>query len=510
MDTFSLHLLEITDGEILRMYVRCIEKYMKVAFEYLYLMLNRNSLNIKSKATIMKYSKKSLQKKYFALPVINFEQQRLTSFSGLIIFQKLFQIIKLKQRLRKCFAHIKIHPVYGFQNIIILLIVHILLGFRRIKDLVYYAHDPMVKRIIGVSRLPDASNISRILGRADDKSMTNCRMMLKYFVLEQLLKQRMNRVTADFDGSVIFTKRYAENSAVGYNKKKKGLRSYYPLFCTVAQTGQVLDFHHRPGNVHDSNGSIEFVETCYRSLWEEIPNVKIESRLDAAFFSRQMVDKLYEWNAEFSISVPFLRLTELKGKVENRQRWIPIDEDISFFEEVWKPNKWLRKYRFIFVRRLQKKQYKEALQLDMFLPNEYEYQYSVITTNKTTHAKNVIAFHNGRGSQEGIFGELKEQGNMDYIPFKRLLPNQFYLFCCTLAHNLSRELQMRVLPQKRSTSYKRAAHWVFNQMKTIRKNLVVRAGRFTRPQGNLTLTVSGNEHVESEFDLYLDKLKKAA
>ena len=63
-------------------------------------------------------------------------------------------------------------------------------------------------------------------------------------------------MTSDFDGSVQSTKRHAEGTAVGFNKEKKGARSYYPLFCTVAQTGQVLDVLHRAGNVHDSKGAV--------------------------------------------------------------------------------------------------------------------------------------------------------------------------------------------------------------------------------------------------------------
>ena len=63
-------------------------------------------------------------------------------------------------------------------------------------------------------------------------------------------------MTLDYDGSVLSTGRHAEGTAVGFNKKKKGARSYYPLFCTVAQTDQVLDVHHRPGNVHDSNEEV--------------------------------------------------------------------------------------------------------------------------------------------------------------------------------------------------------------------------------------------------------------
>ena len=74
------------------------------------------------------------------------------------------------------------------------------------------------------------------------------------------------RVTLDFDGSVIATGRFAEGTAVGFNRKKKGQRSYYPLFCTLAQTGQVLDVWHRPGNVRDANGAMAFIQDCISEI----------------------------------------------------------------------------------------------------------------------------------------------------------------------------------------------------------------------------------------------------
>lgn len=66
-------------------------------------------------------------------------------------------------------------------------------------------------------------------------------------VIEGLQREQLPRVTLDFDGSVQSTKGHAEGTAVGFNKNKKGARSYYPLFCTVAQTGQFFDSFHRPG-----------------------------------------------------------------------------------------------------------------------------------------------------------------------------------------------------------------------------------------------------------------------
>ena len=51
---------------------------------------------------------------------------------------------------------------------------------------------------------------------------------------------------------------------------------------------------------------------------------------------------------------------------------------------------------------------------------------------------------------------------------------------------------------------------VFEQLGTLRRKLIQRAGRLTRPQGKLTLTMSANPAVESELLHYLDVLENAA
>ena len=73
---------------------------------------------------------------------------------------------------------------------------------------------------------------------------------------------------------------------MGFNRTNRGTRSYYPLFCSVAQTDQVLDVHHRPGKVHDSNGADAFIERCVRSMRESLPRARIEVRIDSALPAR--------------------------------------------------------------------------------------------------------------------------------------------------------------------------------------------------------------------------------
>ena len=182
----------------------------------------------------MKCSKAVVHRKTHCIPEIRFEDQRMTSFAGLVVFQSLFSRIGLKRQLSECFSHLKVSPIYGHGVIVLLLTVHLLLGYRRLGDMRYYQDDPMVCRLLGLKRLPDVATVSRTLASLDDRSVTNLRRLSRSRVLEQLGYLGLARITLDFDGTVLSTSRFAEGTAVGFNKKKKGQRSYYPLFCTVA------------------------------------------------------------------------------------------------------------------------------------------------------------------------------------------------------------------------------------------------------------------------------------
>ena len=455
----------------------------------------------------MKYSKSDVRSKDHIIPDMKFEEQSLTSFSGLVVFQQLCRRIGLKSRLTRCFQHLQQSRIFGQATVFRQLVIHILLGYRELRDSCYYRDDPLVKRLLGLKRLPDTATISRTLKDADIKSAENLRRLLRAMIFDRLRKLSLPRITLDFDGSVQSTGRFAEGTAVGYNKIKKGARSYYPLFCTIAQTGQVLDFLHRAGNVHDSRGARAFILACVQALREALPYAQIEVRMDSAFFSDQIIAALDEQGVEFSVTVPFERFVELKSMMETRKRWRRVDSEASYFESRWKPKKWDRRFRFVFVRSEVKRRQKGPVQLNLFIPYESGYDFKVVVTNKKLKAKALVAFHDGRGSQEGVFGELKSQCQMGYVPVRTLIGNQLYLLAGLFAHNLIRELQMAASPPSRTTTPKRAALWVFEKIDTFRKTLIQRAGRLTRPQGKLTLTISANETVASQILRLIDLLQ---
>ena len=55
----------------------------------------------------MKSSKTEIHAKFHKIPRIRFsEERKLTSYSGIVIFQALFNSLKLGARIRACFRHL--------------------------------------------------------------------------------------------------------------------------------------------------------------------------------------------------------------------------------------------------------------------------------------------------------------------------------------------------------------------------------------------------------------------
>jgi len=357
----------------------------------------------------------------------------------------------------------------------------------------------MTLRILGVSFMPSISTVSRHLSSLDDGCVRKFECLQQQLVIEAIVREKLSRVTLDFDGSVLGTCRYAQGAASGFNRKKKGQRSYYPLYCTVAQTAQVLSVLHRSGNVHDSNGAESFIRHCVKSVRQALPNAIIETRMDGAFFSEKLIALLDELGVDYTISVPFERYSTIKTHVQERKRWRKVCNSTRYFEKQLSLQSWdIPRHRFLFVRERCKVQRKEPIQLDLFEPYDFDFQYKSIITNKTTCPAHIIEYHQGRGTQEGLFAQLKSHAALDYVPCKRWNANKLFLLCNTMAHNLNAELHMRHHPRVRNTTRQRPALWVFRQMGTIRKQLIQRAGRLIRPQGALTLSLPENEYLPKD------------
>jgi hypothetical protein len=462
----------------------------------------------------VKSSRAEIHRRVHGVPEIRFDDSKMTSFAGLVVFQLLFKQLSLKKRLRDAFGDEDLSRNYGLTLVVTQLVVAVLLGFRRLRDRDYFASDPLILRVLGVSRLPDVATISRTLGAASGSSFIALRKVLRGLVLDRLETLKLGTVTLDFDGSVLSSRRHAEGSAIGYNKKRKGARSYYPLFCTVSQTGQFFDLRHRPGNVHDSRDSETFIAEKVAEVRRALPGVRIETRLDSAFFSEEAIALLHGLGTEYSVSVPFERFTVLRARILRRTSgWRRIDDDHAAIEINWRPKSWSDSdtRRFIAVRTRRPVRLKGPLQLDIFEPLDHDYEYKVFITNKRVGLGTAMRFHNGRGNQEAVLGEGKHWAALDYVPCRRLIANQLFSASALLAHNLARELQMATSEPRTNRSLPtRAAVFEFANLGTLRDLYLRRAGALARPARRLTLTIAARGPARAGIENFLRQLQHAA
>ncbi len=105
----------------------------------------------------MKHSRAAVHRKVHKLPALRFEQQTLTSYGGLVLLQALLGRLELKDRLRACFSHLHVAPIFGHNLVVLLLVVHLFLGYREFRDARYYRDDPLLRRLLGLTRLPDVT-----------------------------------------------------------------------------------------------------------------------------------------------------------------------------------------------------------------------------------------------------------------------------------------------------------------------------------------------------------------
>ncbi|GIW91976.1 MAG: hypothetical protein KatS3mg110_0017 [Pirellulaceae bacterium] len=167
----------------------------------------------------MEYSRHIVSCKAHAVPVVKCVRQALRYFSGLVIFQELsvrLQVVRWPARRVPDQAS---RNAYRRAILFLSLIVHVLLEYRQLRDVCYYRDDPLVKRLLGLRRLPDVSTLSRMLNQMGQTFVTNLRL-LRELVIERLRRLALVRITLDLDGSVQSTKRHAEGAAVGFNKRK--------------------------------------------------------------------------------------------------------------------------------------------------------------------------------------------------------------------------------------------------------------------------------------------------
>lgn len=442
---------------------------------------------------------------------LEFASQDITAFGGLELIRRYFGLIKLSRSVRSVFARYDLGGDYRAIDMILVIIVLILVGGRRLDHLNYLCEDPLVKRFCGLLRLPRQRSVARWLKRFTHKSLAALVEINSHIVCKAIDKEKLGRLTLDIDGSVITTGASVAWAFRGFNPHHRKEPSYYPILAHLAQTGHILRVKNRPGNVHDSKGAVGFVRDLIEDVRMRLGRaLPLEFRMDGAFFQREIIELLERKRAGYAVKVPFFKWLGLLPMIRERQRWHELREGMGYFEISLDIGAWGKTLRVVVYRKPVHHETKKNYQLDLFDPDDGYFEYSAVSTNLPLSAGALWDFMAGRGAQEKTFAELKGEWALDVVPTHHYGANSAWQQISILGHNLLRNFQLHTLATPKPKSRKRTFRFFLQSLKTIRFKLIHQPARLVKPQGYSVLRFSVAPPVQTLIQKIDQKLKSAA
>ena len=386
---------------------------------------------------------------------------------------------------------------FGVVPMLLTLLALILIGGRRILHLRYEQADPVLARFGGLSRLPSPRTVSAWMQQVRREDVERLSKLNEELVANALRRTGRRRLTLDVDGSVVSTGLKVKGAHRGFNPHRRKAPSYYPVTAYEAQEGRIVRLLNRPGNIHDGKAAVGFIKALIDQVRTAVGGRrKLELRMDAAFFRKDVLKVLDTAGVEYAIKAPFYPWLHLK-QVAARAYWTRIDERTSYYEA--RLPVWGRVRRFVLYRRKVRHETRKNFQLDLFDPDDGHYEYSAITTNKRIQAGTLWHFYNGRGSHEKGYAELKGGFAFDCVPSLEEQANAAWQMLSVLALNISRAFQAETLAPARNTNRKRRTRRRFESIHTLRFKLLSRAAVLLRSAGKTTLHLGNSPAAASHF-----------
>jgi hypothetical protein len=405
-----------------------------------------------------------------------FTGKNLTRFGGAGLIRRFFQRHHIQEKIeqgvpvegrRQC--------KYSVGTMLVSLLYGMFLGYPRPSQMEVLATDKVFQKIAGLVSFPVQSTISRFL---DGLKVVVARQ-IAVLNFDLLLKFREGfrtffSITLDLDSHVSPVYGRQQRAGRGYNPKKKGRRSYHPLFCFIGETRDYLAGLLRSGKHHTSYQAIPFLKGILKKLPAHIQKIRL--RADSGFFSLDFLKFLVKRSIEFYVVVPLQPW--IQKKIWGIKDW----KDIGWGVEVSELEYVLAKeitLRLVVIRKRVKKGASPKKQLKLLAMEEVLYDYQVIVTNGLLVAEEVWRFYNQRACCENFIKEGIYGFGLDKVISHHYAGNYAYFELLMLGYNLMNFFKEGVLHQEK---VKRMIQKIRERFFLIPARLIKTAGRWILKQ----------------------------
>jgi hypothetical protein len=374
---------------------------------------------------------KSMRQK--ALPV-TFDNHTVTQF-GLFGFLEAFkQIIGWNQIVENHLSVKRRHNVkYSALDLLDTLIDSVCLGLFRFSHMDVLQRDSGYQKIKEVDRVADESTLRYFLGKITPEVIEQLATINQQLLSQKFRTEKPREIWLDFDDSVVTVFGEQENSAVGYNPRYHGRRSYKVKVAFVSGTGELVYFKLYDGKTASNGQFLDFLKETMAKLDPKQIVVK-GVRIDRGFFDEKLFAYLESQHIEYICKAKMsANVRKIAGYLEQCEDFQSISSHYAAAEICVPLPKWEKGRRFVFIREtLEPKETNGQCCLD--LPT-YEYQ-AIVTSMDDLTAEEVWHEYNKRANIENKIDELKVGLGVDQMSQHEFVRNQAFLWIKGLAYNL--------------------------------------------------------------------------
>ena len=442
---------------------------------------------------------------------MEFTAKGLTSYAGLELLMRYLRNINWNRQLRRHLGAVVGGGDFGVVSLSRVILGLLVVGGRRLHHLSFLKGDPLLQRFCGLRDLPTDRSVSTFLRRFTAKGQDALKALNADVVAGKIKLLRARTLTIDIDGTVLCTGKQVGGARRGYNPHHRKVPSYYPITAYLADSGHFLCVHNRPGNVNDGSASILFLQDVFTQIKERLGDAyTLRFRMDGDFFKQDVFNTLQTNNASYAIKVPFWRGLDLQRQIRRCSHWQRVEKGVDGFTSTLTVKKWERTLNIAIFRKRVTHPTRKNYQLDLFDPDDGTFEYCAVATNLPFKLRALWRFMAGRGAHEKAIGELKTGLSFDTIPTHDYHANSAWQQFVILAHNLLANFQIETGLTKRNRTLKNTNRWPLKSIRTLRFELINRAGYLVRPEGRFTLRLQPNKQTEKQYRKICTSLRNAA
>lgn len=368
----------------------------------------------------------------------DFSAKNLTPYGGLLPVATMLEKIGFQKLVEEALTLGRITKVMSMYQFILAIVLGIYVGFSRLNQLRYIAHDPLLAGILKVTQLPPQCTLWRFLnslhvGIARQIQSVQRRMREAVWAAGNIV---LKSVTIDTDTTVHTLYGKQMGGRKSYNPKNKGKKSYQPILSFLAETREFLAGELRNGDRPTGKQIARHLQEVFRALPRCV--VSIYARADSGFYCWEAVEAYEKFKCRFIVVAR--KTSRLLDELVAAE-WKPSPRTDAHEQcEFWyQPKGWGKAYRFLALRYEKDpddgEESDDVVQYQLFATKQYKYR--VFVTNMEGPTDKLVWFYNQRAGAENLIKESNNDAGLAAHPSRLFVTNQNHFHLAMLAYNLN-------------------------------------------------------------------------